>query len=143
NLMVEVRQGRTGTKGISLDDLVDVCEGLNSPDFEQFCKRFRRDVAVSELMRKAMVMHTPSRTFSFLFNNESQRDVVGQFIVYLLKAKQRGIMAVDKKGPSRSSVADQKNPEEGFGKVTYKNNSRYEGQFHNYLRHGSGVLTLS
>ncbi|CAJ1422416.1 unnamed protein product [Effrenium voratum] len=35
NLTLEIRGGRSGTSGVMMDDLVDIRQGLNSPDFEQ------------------------------------------------------------------------------------------------------------
>lgn len=137
NLTIEIRGGRGGSTGVLLDDLVDVRQGLCSPEFDKFCSRFKRDIVPPELSKRAAVMETPNRTFSFLFSTEAQRDTVGHFVVYLLKIKKRGVMAP---GPvARTEQA----PKTGSGKCTYQNKSAYEGQFQQYMRHGFGTLTLS
>jgi len=140
NLAVEVRGGRNGASAILMDDLVDVLQGLSSPEFGKFCQRFKKELEMSELVKRAIVLQTPARTFSFLFASESQRDTIAQYIVVLLKSKNRGVMADN--GGVKSTVS-QKPPREGAGKVTYPNCSSYEGQFHNFCRHGEGCLTLS
>lgn len=141
NMMVEVHQGRNGTVGISLDDLVDLCKDLQSLEFKKF--RQRRKSSHQDLSRRALILHTPARSFSFLFNNASQRDVLGHFLLYLLKSRARGIMAnmcssnhEDDETPATSA------PPEGFGKVLYPNNSCYEGAFFRHMRHGHGTLYL-
>jgi hypothetical protein len=136
NLTIEIRGGKAGATGVLLDDLVDVRQGLDSPEFHKFCSRFKRDVP-PELSKRSVVLKTPSRTFSFLFSSESQRDTVAHFVVYLLRSKNRGIMAA---GPAAQS---ERAPKDGLGKASYPNRSSYEGQFQNYLRHGHGALTLS
>ncbi|CAK9063743.1 Phosphatidylinositol 4-phosphate 5-kinase 9 (AtPIP5K9) (1-phosphatidylinositol 4-phosphate kinase 9) (Diphosphoinositide kinase 9) (PtdIns(4)P-5-kinase 9), partial [Durusdinium trenchii] len=141
NMMVEVHQGRNGTVGISLDDLVDLCKDLESPEFKKFCQRRK---SVQDFSRRALILQTPARSFSFLFRNGSQRDVFGHFLVYLLKTRGRGVMADtasttttrDDETPSTSI------PKDGCGKVLYPNNSCYEGEFLHYMRHGHGVLHL-
>jgi len=35
NLTLEIRGGRSGTSGVMMDDLVDIRQGLSSPDFQQ------------------------------------------------------------------------------------------------------------
>jgi len=140
NLTIEVRGGRGGATGVLLDDLVDVRQGLHSPEFLKFCARFKRDIVPPELGKRALVLQTPARTFSFLFSSESQRDTVAHFVVYLLKAQKRGVMA---SGPEAAHAGSGKAPKEGAGAVLYQNRSAYDGQFHNYMRHGQGTLTLS
>merc|ERR1719433_1016257 len=144
--MLEVRQGRAGTTGVPLDDLVDIRQGLDSLEFKTFCKCFKKEVSPDELMARALVLSTPSRTFSFLFNSEAQRDLVGQFIVYTLKSTKRGVMADDSgcrlPTSGHGKVLYDKLPKSGQGKVLYQNRSTYEGQFQNYMRHGRGTLTL-
>lgn len=130
--MIEVRQGATST-GISLDDLVDLVQGMGTKEFAQFCKR--KNASSEELAKRALVLQTPVRSFSFIFSNTSSRDVLGQLLVYLLKAKKRGVMA------EKTSISSQP-LQEGFGRVVYPNNSSYEGQFHKYKRHGLGTLIL-
>lgn len=137
NLTIEIRDGRKGTTGVLLDDLVDVRQGLHSPEFAMFCTKFKRDIVPPELSKRACVLQTPSRTFSFLFSSEAQRDTVAHFVVYLLRSKNRGVMAA---GPAARS---EKAPKHGPGNATYPNRSSYEGQFQNHMRHGHGVLTLS
>eukprot|EP00747_Dinoflagellata_sp_TGD_P085645 gnl/TRDRNA2_/TRDRNA2_162957_c1_seq3.p1 gnl/TRDRNA2_/TRDRNA2_162957_c1~~gnl/TRDRNA2_/TRDRNA2_162957_c1_seq3.p1 ORF type:complete len:795 (-),score=174.13 gnl/TRDRNA2_/TRDRNA2_162957_c1_seq3:97-2223(-) len=138
NNQIEIRGGRKGSTGVLLDDLVDVRQGLCSPEFEKFCQRFKKDIMPPELTKRACVLQTPSRTFSFLFSAESQRNTVAYVIVYLLKAKHRDLMAT-----GVGSTPSDKVPKEGFGTVTYPNRSTYEGHFHNSMRHGHGTLTLS
>lgn len=138
NLTIEIRGGRGGATGVLLDDLVDVRQGLCSPEFYKFCSHFKRDIIPPELSKRACVMETPSRTFSFLFSSEAQRDTVGHFVIYLLKSKNRGVMAAGPAGQPASRA-----PKQGPGSATYQNRSAYEGQFHQYMRHGFGTLTLS
>jgi len=141
NLTVEVRGGRTGATGILLDDLIDIRKGLSSPEFEQFCKRFKK-APPSELSDRALVLQTPHRTFSLLLPTVTHRGTVAYCILFLLKSKNRGVMA-KKTGNDKSEEPTGKGPQEGFGSVVYQNRSKYEGHFHNYLRHGFGTLTLS
>ncbi|CAJ1403680.1 unnamed protein product [Effrenium voratum] len=141
NMMVEVHQGRNGTVGISLDDLVDLCKDLESREFKKFRQRHKDP----DLSRRALIMHTPVRSFSFLFQNASQRDGMGQFLVYLLTSKQRGVMAEASQSTGASDEAPaacSSPPKEGSGKVLYPNNSCYEGEFLQYMRHGHGILHL-
>lgn len=140
NLTIEVRGGRGGATGVLLDDLIDVRRGLSSPDFEQFCKRFKKDAPPSELVDRALVLQTPHRTFSFLLPTVTHRGTVAYCILYLLKSKNRGVMAGGEKNAPTPSA---KGPKEGFGSVVYPNRSKYEGNFHNHMRHGAGTLTLS
>jgi len=138
NLTIEIRGGRGRPTGVLLDDLVDMRQGLMSPEFEKFCSRFKKDILPAEFSKRALVLQTPTRTFSFVFNAETQRDTVSHFIVYLLKSKNRGMTA-----SGNSSAQCEKVPRDGQGKVTYPNRSTYEGQFQQYMRHGKGILTLS
>eukprot|EP00434_Breviolum_minutum_P023165 symbB.v1.2.020437.t1/scaffold1685.1/size105886/1 len=148
NMMVEVHQGRSGTVGISLDDLVDLCKDLETPELKKF--RQRKTSSSQDLAKRALILHTPARSFSFLFSNTSHRDVLGHFLVYLLKSRGRGVMAaVDGAGSSTSPTVKTDDegsittaPEEGYGKVLYPNNSRYEGDFLRRMRHGHGILQL-
>jgi len=140
NLTIEIRGGRTGATGILLDDLVDVRRGLNSPDFEQFCKKFKRENPPAEVAERALVLQTPHRTFSFLLPTVTHRGTVAFCILFLLKSKNRGMMAV---GNTESRTPSTRGPKEGFGSVVYPNRSKFEGHFHNYMRHGYGTLTLS
>lgn len=139
NLTIEVQGGRDGSKGVLLDDLVDVRLGPSSPEFEKFIARFKRDVNMTDLNGRAAILETPHRTFSFYFATSQQRDAVGYCVVYLLKSKNRGVMAesVTCGAPSEEC------PRDGYGLVTYQNRSRYEGQFQNSKRHGHGTLILS
>eukprot|EP00435_Cladocopium_sp_Y103_P039677 s1781_g10.t1 len=43
NLTLEIRGGRSGTSGVMMDDLVDIRQGLSSPDFQQFVARLNMD----------------------------------------------------------------------------------------------------
>lgn len=137
NLTIEIRGGRAGATGVLLDDLVDLRRGLHSQEFEKFQARFKRDIVPPELSRGAAVFKTPSRTFSFLFSSEVQRDTVCHFVVYLLRSKNRGMMAA---GPASKN---EQAPKQGHGKASYSNRSAYEGEFQNYMRNGHGTLTLS
>jgi len=137
NLLIEIRGGRGGATGVLLDDLVDIRQGLHSPDFLKFRTRFKNDVP-PELSKKSAVLQTPSRTFSFLFRTEAQRYTICHFIVYLLKSRRRGIMADGPVDQSPEVI-----PTEGRGVVCYGNRSSYEGEFQNRMRHGQGTLTLS
>lgn len=139
NMNIEIRGGRTGASSVMLDDLIDVRRGLTSPEFEQFCKRFKKDAPPAELAERALVLQTPHRTFSFLLPTVTHRGTVAYCILFLLKSKNRGVMAVGDK----SATAATRGPKEGPGSVVYPNRSRYEGQFHNFMRHGFGTLTLS
>lgn len=147
NFSLEVREGRTGATGVLLDDLVNVWQGLCSPEFAKFCQRFKSQVITGQLSTSALVLQTPMRTFSFLFASESQRDTIGRFIVYLLKTKKRGVMSRGSTTGAGGKQAKEgfatKPPKEGFGKVTYPNCSTYEGEFRGFMRHGQGTLTLS
>jgi len=138
NLTVEVRGGRTGATGVLLDDLIDVRRGLSSPEFEQFCKRFKK-APPSELAERALVLQTPHRTFSFLLPTVTHRGTVAYCILFLLKSKNRGVMAA---GGEKAAPAT-RGPKSGHGSVVYPNRSKYEGHFHNHMRHGNGTLTLS
>lgn len=89
-----------------------------------------------------MVLQTPVRTFSFLFNSGPQCETVGTFVVTLLKSKNRGVMSTGS-GIDPTSSALKEPPETGEAKVMYPNFSMYEGQYHEYMRHGKGTLTLS
>jgi hypothetical protein len=137
NLTIEIRGGRGGATGVLLDDLVDIRQGLESPEFVKFCARFKKEIVPPELSKRAIALQTPTRTFSFLFSSESQRDTIGHFVVYLLRMKNRGVMADGPVGQSERA------PKDGQGKVKYPNRSSYEGQFQNFMRHGQGTLTLS
>eukprot|EP00435_Cladocopium_sp_Y103_P049259 s967_g14.t2 len=141
NMMVEVHQGRNGTVGISLDDLVDLCKDLQSLEFSKF--RRRKTSAPADLSRRALILHTPARSFSFLFNNASQRDVLGHFLLYLLKSRGRGVMAnMCSSNHEEDETPATSAPPDGFGKVLYPNNSCYEGAFFRHMRHGHGTLYL-
>ncbi|CAE7438940.1 Zranb3 [Symbiodinium sp. CCMP2456] len=104
------------------------------------------------LSLQALVLHTPARSFSFLFANVSQRDVFGQFLVYLISKHDRGMTSVDTMSAATTArdadldePATQANtspPKEGRGRVTYPNHSWYEGDFSEYQRHGRGTLHL-
>merc|ERR1712190_197119 len=143
NFIVEIRGGRSGSTGILLDDLDDVRRGLSSPEFEQFCGRFKKDVErPQELADRAVVLQTPHRTFSFLLPSRSHKDNLAHCILYLLSSKNRGVMANGGAGNS-ASAPSAKGPKSGHGTVTYANRSTYDGQFQNYMRHGNGTLTLS
>jgi len=150
NLMVEIHGGRSGTVGILLDDLVDVCKDLESSEFVRFRQQNARHE--KELACRALVLHTPARSFSFLFANVSQRDVFGQFLVYLISKHDRGMTSVDTTSAATTArdadldepptQANTSPPKEGRGRVTYPNHSWYEGDFHEYQRHGRGTLHL-
>lgn len=143
NLTVEIRGGRSGTAGVLMDDLVDVRQGLASADFEQFLERIKGGRAGhTGLDTKAVVLQTPSRTFSLLMHDRHERDALAYCILHLLKTKNRGVMA-GADGASPAGKGATQAPKTGHGKVTYANKSSYEGQFQNYMRHGAGVLTLS
>eukprot|EP00439_Symbiodinium_sp_Y106_P030495 s790_g3.t1 len=100
----------------------------------------------------ALVLHTPARSFSFLFANVSQRDVFGQFLVYLISKHDRGMTSVDTMSAATTArdadldepptQANASPPKEGRGRVTYPNHSWYEGDFSEYQRHGRGTLHL-
>jgi len=141
NLTIEIRGGRAGSTGVLLDDLTDLRRGLSSPEFEQFCRRFKRDTPPIELAERALVLETPHRTFSFLLPTQTHQRNVAFCILFLLKSKNRGVMA-DKGGDSKSTPST-RGPKEGFGSVVYPNRSKYDGSFHNHMRHGIGTLTLS
>jgi len=141
NLTIEIRGGRTGATGVLLDDLIDVQRGLSSPEFELFSRRFRKETAPVELAERALVLQTPHRSFSFLLPTVTHRGTVAYCIIFLLKSKDRGVMASGVK--EKDSVTSTKSPKDGYGSVTYPNRSKYEGQFRNYMRHGTGALTLS
>jgi len=141
NLIVEVRGGRSGSTGILLDDLVDLRRGLSSPEFESL--RIKKDITSpsEELSERALVLQTPHRTFSFLLPTPNHRSNLAYCILYLLKSKNRGVMATgSQQGASTPST---RAPKAGQGSVVYANRSTYEGQFQNYMRHGKGTLTLS
>lgn len=139
NLSLEVRGGRGGSTGVLLDDLVDVRQGLYSDEFAKFCQRFKRDAVPPELAKRAAVLQTPARTFSFLFSSEAQRDNIAHFVVHLLRTKNRGMMA---NGPAPMGK-NERAPKSGHGSASYTNKSTYTGQFQNYMRHGHGTLILS
>lgn len=148
NLELEIRGGRTGSTGVLLDDLIDIWYGLNSLDFTKFCQRFKKDLHIHEVSKRAIVLQTPARSFSFLLSGESQRDVVGAFIVYLLKSRKRGVLATESTTTGEKTEQSEESsastpPKNGHGKVKYGNNSTYEGQFQNHMRHGFGTYTLS
>jgi len=114
---------------------------LASPEFEKFSTRFKSwTKAQSELAERALVLQTPHRTFSFLLPTGTHRGTVAYCTLFLLKSKNRGVMAT---GGEAKSAPVTRGPQEGYGSVTYPNRSRYEGHFHNYMRHGFGTLTLS
>jgi len=140
NLQIEIRGGRLGATGIMLDDLDDVRRGMASPEFEQFAGRLKKGTdTLKDLTDRALVLTTPNRTYSFVMPSATHRGTVAHCILFLLKSKNRGVMASGNKGNVESTKA----PKEGFGQVTYLNGSKYEGQFHNHMRHGKGTLTLS
>lgn len=136
NLHVEIRGGRSGVCGILLDELIDLRKGFASSEFTAFVCRLKR-AAPTELSERCLVLRTPSRTFSLLFVSSATRTVVGHTILFLLREKNRGVMA---SGPS---VALTNIPKSGHGSVTYPNRSAYVGNFQNHMRNGHGVLTLS
>ena len=76
------------------------------------------------LENKSLVLQTPHRTFSFIMSNQLQRDTFGYCILYLLKIKNRGVMAAS----SSPAVKASQGPKSGMGKVVYPNRSSYEGQ---------------
>jgi len=139
NLQIEIRGGRMGATGIMLDDLDDVRRGMASPEFEQFAARIKKGTdTLKDLSDRALVLTTPNRTYSFVMPSATHRGTVAHCVLFLLKSKNRGVMA---SGASRAEST--KAPKDGHGQVTYMNGSKYEGQFHNHLRHGKGTLTLS
>lgn len=144
NLFVEIRGGRGGATGVMLDDLVDIWQGMRSPEFGKFVARLRGKDAY-ELEERAVVFQTPARTFSFLFVTGSARNTLAHLVVYLLKQQNRGVMARPslRDGHVAGVVGSSEAPKEGHGKVTYENCSTYEGQFLQHMRHGTGALTLS
>lgn len=141
NLIVEVRGGRTGSTGILLDDLVDLRRGLRSPEFDLFCGRIKKDCPSSELAERALVLQTPHRTFSFLLPSPTHRSNLAFCVLFLLKSKNRGVMASGSN--TANSQYSTRAPKNGQGSIVYANRSTYEGQFQNYMRHGRGTLTLS
>ncbi|CAE7466935.1 MORN1 [Symbiodinium natans] len=150
NMIVEIHGGRSGTVGILLDDVVDVCKDLESSEFARYRQHNARHEH-KEMACRALILHTPARSFSFLFANASQRDVFGQFLMYLLK-KRRGTMSVDTVSAATTarddvdelpaSEASSYPPKEGRGKVAYPDSSWYEGDFSAHQRHGQGTLHL-
>jgi len=139
NLTIEIRGGRGGNTGILLDDLVDLRKGFASPEFEQFASKIKKDDFPADLKDRAMVLRMPHRTFSLIFNTSHARSTLAHCILFLLKSKNRGVMA---SGAAAEEPTAQ-GPKQGQGKVTYANRSTFEGQFQNYLRHGRGTLILS
>eukprot|EP00927_Polykrikos_kofoidii_P049472 TRINITY_DN43514_c0_g1_i1.p1 TRINITY_DN43514_c0_g1~~TRINITY_DN43514_c0_g1_i1.p1 ORF type:complete len:893 (+),score=172.44 TRINITY_DN43514_c0_g1_i1:151-2829(+) len=145
NLTVEIHGGRMGAgrpTGVMLDDLVDIRKGLASPELEQFYTKIVGKAGKkegSDVVQRALVLQTPHRTFSFLLPSEAHRGSLALSILYLLKSKNRGVMANVEPG---SGSPSERCPKNGHGKVTYQNRSTYEGQFANYMRHGTGTLTL-
>jgi len=140
NLQIEIRGGRTGAIGVMLDDLVDLCKGFASPEFEQFAVRIKKDCQPT-VSDRALVLQTPHRTFSLLFASALVCTTVGHSVLFLLRSKNRGVMAT---GPERTNDAPAgKGPKNGFGTANYPNRSSYTGQFQNFLRQGQGTLTLS
>lgn len=144
NLIVEIRGGRTGSTGILLDDLVDLRRGLRSPEFELFLLRIKKDAKSQavDIGDRALVLQTPARTFSFMMPSNTHRTNLAFCILYLLKSKNRGMMASGAPQQDASSPSSRA-PKNGHGSVVYQNRSTYEGQFMNYMRHGKGTLTLS
>lgn len=141
NLMVEIRGGRTGSTGVLLDDLVDVRKGLSSPELELFASTLAQSSNKIDVVEHCLVLQTPHRTFSFVLPSVTFHHNVVMCILFLLKSKNRGMMATQPaNAKSRGPV---KGPKQGQGKAIYNNGSSYEGQFQNYLRHGAGTLTLS
>lgn len=142
NLIVEIRGGRTGSTGILLDDLIDLRRGLKSPEFELFFLRITKDLKspAVDIAERALVLQTPHRTFSFLLPSLTHRSTLAFCILFLLKSKNRGVMA---SGTPNTSTPSSRAPKQGHGSVVYGNRSTYEGQFQNHMRHGKGTLTLS
>mmetsp|Transcript_11023 Transcript_11023/g.25205 ORF Transcript_11023/g.25205 Transcript_11023/m.25205 type:complete len:726 (+) Transcript_11023:135-2312(+) len=89
NFTLEVRGGKAGSTGILLDDLMDMRQGLSSLEFEHFGSRFKK-LDTKSLEPRALVVQTGSRTFSFLFAAEAQREIFLHFILHLLRARGRG-----------------------------------------------------
>lgn len=148
NMTIEIRGGRSlaGSTGVLLDDLVDIRSGLGSLELEQFYQKVVAKATAKGkegyLVARALVLQTPQRTFSFLMPSETHRYTLAYCLLFLLKSKNRGVMA---NGSSASNhVMNQKPPKSGHGTTYYdRNRSTYEGEFKDYMRHGYGVLTLS
>lgn len=140
---VEVQGGRSGAIKALIKDIT-VTNGVSSEEFMKFCRRLNVSCTDPGILNVSMVVHAPQRTYSFLFENQSDRDLVVSCIQYLLKpnlAKNNG-SGYPGKASSPTSFSSVP-PREGSGKVRYENGSHYEGQFSNSLRHGKGKFVLA
>jgi len=140
NMQIEIRGGRSGTTGIMLDDLVDLRKGFASVEFTQFIARVKEASQSTDLAERSLVLQTPHRTISLLFSSANTRTTVGHCMLFLLRSKNRGLMA---KSHAGGNAVASKGPKQGHGTATYPNKSSYTGEFMNHMRHGKGTLTLS
>eukprot|EP00429_Kryptoperidinium_foliaceum_P006917 CAMPEP_0176023548 /NCGR_PEP_ID=MMETSP0120_2-20121206/11491_1 /TAXON_ID=160619 /ORGANISM="Kryptoperidinium foliaceum, Strain CCMP 1326" /LENGTH=652 /DNA_ID=CAMNT_0017356715 /DNA_START=21 /DNA_END=1977 /DNA_ORIENTATION=+ len=128
NLLL-IRMGRGGAKRVPLDDVVDLKPEVPPDRGEQRA----RQAGLCRADEPADVL--------FLFDTDSERDTIGQFLMELLKRCGRIEGDETSAGMAYGDVMDTP-PTAGYARVVYPNYTIYEGEFQNQLRHGHGVLTL-
>lgn len=84
-------KGGTGNGGkidkIEMKSLIDVKKGLDSAEFEKFCRKCYKHQSDPDLLTQCLVVHVGRRaTISLMFESEIQRDVAAFCLVYLFRA---------------------------------------------------------
>lgn len=137
---IELRQGMGSSERLRLAEVTDLFRGLASPDFAKFSQKYNQVLISTELAKRAMVLKSASRTFSFLFESEAERDNIAQFISQLSRLKE----CAEGDNPAEIALGEviDAPPKEGYARVIYANYALYEGEFSDHLRQGQGCLTL-
>lgn len=79
-----IRGGKGSPKAVRVNDLTDVRRGLSSAEFNLFSRRLKKEQQ-ADFAERAVVLLSPSRTFSLILPNSELRETLGQCILYLLE----------------------------------------------------------
>jgi len=139
NFQLEMRAGSSNHVRVSADEISDIFRGLASPDFAKFSQKYNQVVISTDLAKRALVFKASARTFSYLFEGETERDLIAQFVTEMIRLKANNGES-DGHPPSETTLDNP--PKQGFARVVYPDYSIYEGDYDNGQRHGSGTLTL-